>query len=84
MAGQSLLAILLHLASHRRKLVLMQGRRYWRVEDLFAQAQADAKSPKYRDAVLDPAYTWREEKGKLAIYRGDKPVFAEPGSDLIT
>lgn len=74
----------MHLASHRRKLVLMQGRRYWRVEDLFAQAQGDSMSPKHREAVIDPAYTWREEDGKVAIYRGDKPIFAEPGSDLVT
>lgn len=84
MAPDSLLRILDHLASHRRKLVLMQGRRYWRIEDLSAQARADARSDEHRDAVIDPAYTWREESGKLAIYRGDKPIFAEPGSDLQT
>ena len=84
MPGQSLFSILDHLASHRRKLVLMQGRRYWRVEDLFAQAKLDVKSDEHRGAVLAPDYTWREQGGKIGIFRGDKPVFAEPGSDLAT
>lgn len=76
---QSIFQILDHLATHRRKLVLMQGKAYWRVEDLWAQVQADARSEKYRDAVLDRAYTWAEEGGKIVIRRGGLVPFHEPG-----
>lgn len=62
----------------------MQGRNYWRVEDLFAQAKADAKRENLRDAVLDKAYTWSEEGGKILIRRGADTVFAEAGSDIAT
>ncbi len=75
----SLFQILDHLATHRRKLVLMQGRNYWTVQDLFAQAKADARSERYREAVLDRAYAWSEEDGKVVIRRGVEVIFFEPG-----
>jgi hypothetical protein len=76
---ESLFAILGHLAAHRRKLVLMQDRKYWRIEDLYGQAARDAKSQQFRDAVLDPAYTVGEEGGKVVIRRGGDAIFYEPG-----
>lgn len=80
----SLFRILDHLKTHKRKLVLMQGKRYWRIEDLFAQASRDARSSDHQAAVLDPAYTWQEESGKIVIRRGPQAVFAEAGSEVAT
>ncbi len=79
MKRESLFAILGHLAAHRRKLVLMQDRRYWRIEDLYGQAARDSKSSQLREAVLDPAYTLVEEDGKVVIRRGGDAIFYEPG-----
>lgn len=76
---QSLFQILDHLATYRPKLVLQQGRKYWRIEDLYGQAKRDARSEQYRDAVLDRAYAWRDEDGKIVIRRGGDAVFFEPG-----
>jgi len=80
MGRQSLFEILDHLATHRRKLVLVQGRSYWRIEDLFAQAKADSKKDALKDAVLDKAYTWSEDGGKVSIRRGADTIFSEAGS----
>lgn len=83
MAKQSLFQILGDLAIHQKKLVLMQGRDYWRIEDLFAQVKADVKaSERARQTLLDPIYTVETVDGKVEIRKaeGGRPVFVEAGS----
>ncbi len=76
---KSLHEILDFLATHKKKLVLMQGRNYWRIEDLFAQAKRDLKSEVHRKAVLDEAFILEEHQGKTVIKKLGEVIFFEPG-----
>ena len=89
---QSLHEILNQLAISNPKLVLMQGRKYFRIEDLIRWARKDMLKGTSRDRALlsEPIY-WTEYDvhGKLLLKgvtrKGDELVaFAEPGSDVQT
>lgn len=89
---RTLYAILGELAISIPKLVLMQGRKYFRIEDLLRWARADlAKgAPKDRSALSESMY-WTETDGhgklllKGVTRKGDQFVaFVEPGSDIPT
>lgn len=80
--AQSLIRILDDLAIHHPKLVLLQGRRYWRIEDLLAQAKRDlVRSQRDREALSHPAYEERDLNGKVVILKGRLPIFFEAGLD---
>lgn len=84
-----LLTVLGDLALVRPDLVLMQGRRYWRVETLLRQARRDAAQPRFRGALEAPFFFWEEDAHeKLVVYRDAsgvrEAVFVEPGSDVRT
>lgn len=82
---EPLYRILDDLATHHRKLVLVQGSRYWRIEDLVRQAKTDmVRSEKDRAALSDPAYEQSEVSGKIVILRHGDPFFVEAGSELRT
>lgn len=89
---RSLYALLGELAMASPKLVLMQGRKYFRIEDLWKHARHDwaAPDPGARKALSEAIY-WTETDGhgKLLLkgitQKGDEFVaFAEPGSDIQT
>jgi hypothetical protein len=83
--AEPLYRILDDLASHHHKLVLVQGRRYWRIEDLVRQAKTDmVRSDRDRAALSDPVYEQAVHEGKIVIFRHGEPVFVEAGSDLET
>lgn len=82
---EPLYRILDDLATHHRKLVLVQGQRYWRIEDLLRQAKTDmVRSEQDRLALSDPAYEKGEVAGKIVIFRHGNIFFVEAGSDLKT
>lgn len=87
---QSLYTILNQLAISNPKLVLMQGRQYFRIEDLIRWARKDFLKGTDQDRALlsEPIY-WTEYdvRGKLLVKgitrKGDELVaFVEPGSDI--
>lgn len=89
---RSLYVILGELALTSPSLVLMQGRKYFRIEDLWKDARQDwaAPDPKGRKALSEAIY-WTEidGHGKLLLKgvtkKGDEFVaFVEPGSDIQT
>lgn len=83
--GLPLYRILDDLATHHRKLVLVQGQRYWRIEDLVRQAKQDlVRSERDRMALSDPSYEQSEVDGKVVIFRHGNVAFVEAGSDLRT
>lgn len=70
---------------HHRKLVLVQGTKYWRVEDLVRQSKLDmVRSARDRAALSAPIYDHDEIDGKIVILKGDDVVFVEAGSDIKT
>lgn len=88
-ALRPLLTVLADLAFARPGAVFLQGRRYWTIETLLAQARKDLAVPKMRRALSVPDYWWEEdEHGKAIIWRaisgGKEAVFAEAGSDVRT
>jgi len=89
---QSLYTILNQLAISNPKLVLMQGFKYFRIEDIWRWARNDflKGTPKDRAALSESIY-WTEYdvRGKLLLkgvtQKGDEFVaFVEPGSDIQT
>jgi hypothetical protein len=78
--------ILDDLATHHPKLVLVQGRRYWRIEDLVRQAKQDmVRNQRDRSKLSEPAFDQTRVDGKIVILgRGGQVVFVEAGSDLRT
>lgn len=83
--AEPLFRILDDLALHHRKLVLVQGSRYWRIEDLVRQAKQDlVRDERHRAALSDRAYERGEVDGKIVIFRHGEPVFVEAGSELKT
>lgn len=89
---RSLYALLGELAISSPKLVLMQERKYFRIEDLWRWARKDflKGGPKDREALSESIY-WTEYdvRGKLLLkgvtQKGDEFVaFVEPGSDIQT
>lgn len=78
------------IAMVRPDFVLMQGREWFRIEELIRQARRDAKqSAEARAALEAPIYTvGKGEDGKLVIWReaagGRKATFVEPGSSIQT
>jgi hypothetical protein len=81
---QSLFQILSDLASFQPKLVLMQGRSYWSIQDLYRQAREDMKDAGHRKALSAELYSRSEVDGKVIVWKSGLPVFVEPGSDLKT
>lgn len=82
-----LLTVLGDLALIRPGIVMMQGRNYWLVEKLLAQAREDLDVPELERALQAPTYWWDEdEHGKAVIWRSvkgqEEAVFAEAGSDI--
>ncbi len=83
--AEPLYRILDDLATHHRKLVLVQGRLYWRIEDLVRQAKVDmVRDERARAALSDEAYEQEVVDGKVVVFRHRKPFFVEAGSDLKT
>lgn len=89
---RSLHSILGELAMMSPKLVLMQGRGYFRIEDLWGDARRDwtTGDPKERAALSEAMYwTTTDVHGKLLL-KGVTPkgvefvAFVEPGSDIPT
>jgi hypothetical protein len=88
---RSLYALLGELAMARPKLVLMQGRKYFRIEDLWRWARRDwaVSDSKERAALSETIYWIEEDKyGKLLLKGAAKNskeflTFVEPGSDEI-
>ena len=91
-AKQSLYALLGDLAMTSPRLVLMQGRKYFRIEDLWKDARRDwvAPDPDGRKALSESIYwTERDGHGKLLLKGitpkgGEFVAFVEPGSDVQT
>lgn len=94
MAGErrSLYAILGELALTSPKLVLMRGRDYFRIEDLWRWARKDwaVAGPAGHQALSDPIYwTGTDGHGKLLL-KGISPsggefvTFVEAGSEVPT
>lgn len=89
-AGVPILTLLGAIAMVRPDLVLMQGRKWFRIEALMKQARRDAKQSEDARAALEaPIYTvGKDEDGKLVIWReaagGQKATFVEPGSYIQT
>lgn len=89
---RTLYSILGELAMASPKLVLMQGRNYFRIEDLWRWARHDwAMADSKEKAELSNAIYWTETDGhgKLLLKgitrKGDSFVaFVEPGSDIQT
>jgi len=89
---QSLYAIFGELAMAIPKLVLMQGREYFRIEDLLRWARTDLSKGVQKDRfALSESMYWTEQdvRGKLLLKgitkKGDEFVaFVEPGSDIQT
>lgn len=89
---QSLYALLGNLAMTSPRLVLMQGRKYFRIEELWKDARNDwnAPDPRGRQALSEAIYwTERDEHGKLLLKGftpkgGEFVAFVEPGSDVQT
>jgi hypothetical protein len=87
---RSLYVILGELAMASPKLVLMQGRGYFRIEDLWRWARRDWTGADSKDlAALSESIYWTETDthGKLLLkgitQKGDEFVaFVEPGSDI--
>lgn len=87
---RSLYTILGELAMVSPKLVLMRGRQYFRIEDLWRWARHDLKMADPHDrASLSEAIYWTEsdEHGKLLLKGitrtgGEFVAFVEPGSDI--
>jgi hypothetical protein len=88
--GLPILTLLGAIAATRPDLVLMQGRKWFRIEALIKQARRDAKQSEDARAALEaPIYTEGKDKdGKLVIWReatgGRKATFVEPGSNIQT
>lgn len=88
----SLYTILGELSMTSPKLVLMQGREYFRIEDLWRWARKDWMKGDVKDrSALSEAMYWTEYdvRGKLLLKgltkKGDEFVaFVEPGSDVQT
>ena len=89
---QSLYTILGQLSISSPKLVLMQGSKYFRIEDIWRWARKDFLKGTDRDRALlsEPIY-WTEYdvRGKLLLKginrNGEELVaFVEPGSDVQT
>lgn len=85
-----LLTVLATIQFTQPKLVLMQGRSYFRIEDLIDQARRDAANDETARASLEAQiYSFeRGSDGKLVIWRdaagGRKATFVEPGSSEVT
>lgn len=89
--GRTILHVLGDLAMPKRKLVLTQGDRYWRIEDLIAQVRRDEKSGDERTqrALAEPVYTSDvDADDRVVIWRatpaGKKAHFVEYGSKIAT
>lgn len=85
-AKKPLLTVLSTIQFTQPKVVLMQGRSYFRIEDLIDQARRDAANDESARAALE-AKIYSVEKGpdgKMVIWRdvagGRKATFVEPGS----
>lgn len=85
-----LLTVLSTIQFTQPRMVLMQGRSYFRIEDLIDQARRDAANDAAARASLE-AQIYSAEKGpdgKLVIWRdaagGRKATFVEPGSTEVT
>lgn len=91
-APRSLYVILGELAFQHPKLVLMRGRNYFRIEDLWRWARKDLKSgdPAARKALEDPIYWIARDPGGKLLLKGARPdggefvAYVEPGSELQT
>jgi hypothetical protein len=81
---ESLFQVLSDLASYQPKLVLMQGRSYWSIQDLYRQAREDMKDADHRKALRVEAYSRSEVDGKIVVWKSGLAVFVEAGSDLKT
>jgi hypothetical protein len=89
---RSLYSILGELAMMSPKLVLMQGRSYFRIDDLWGDARRDwaTGNAKDRSALSESIYwTTTDVHGKLLLkgvtLKGVEFVaFVEPGSDIPT
>lgn len=89
---RSLYVLLGELAMARPKIVLMQGRKYFRIEDLWKDARQDwaAPDPRARQALSEAIY-WTESDGHgklllkgFTLKGGEFVAFVEPGSDVQT
>ena len=79
--------VLAELAMLRPKLVMVQHGKYFRIEDLSAQARRDARSgsPRDREALSQRTFWWGEDDaGKVFVARGPEAapevLFVEVGS----
>ena len=89
-AKKPLLTVLSTIQFTQPRMVLMQGRSYFRIEDLIDQARRDAANDETARVSLE-AQIYSAEKGpdgKLVIWRdasgGRKATFVEPGSTQVT
>lgn len=78
----SLLHTLSEVAVEKPSLVLMQGRDYWRIEELIAQARRDEKKKGYEHLKFD-AFSWSRTPGsnKIVVWHYRQPIFREPGTE---
>ena len=79
---RSLIAIIGELALLKRKLVLTQGRKYWRVEDLLDQARRDRKAGAAEDleALLYEITTDAPGKVSIRNLESGSIIFSEVGA----
>lgn len=84
MEPRALIAILGELALLQHKIVLTQGDRYWRIDDLLDQARRDRhRDAAQRDHLEALSYgVVTDEKGKLSIrnLKSGSIIFSEVGA----
>jgi hypothetical protein len=80
---RALIALIGELALLRPKLVVEQGDRYWRIEDLLQQARHDRRMEEHRDELEATLYETSEDaRGKISIrnLQSGSIVFSEVGA----
>jgi hypothetical protein len=89
--GKSLFRVLGEIAFVRPRIVFMKGGQRYLIEELLQAARRLIKSASPEAVIVHrtPSFTWSyDTKGKLVIWqedaRGRRPVYAEPGSEVVT
>ncbi len=80
---RALIALLGELTLLRPKLVLQQGTRYWRIEDLLRQARRDRRTEERRAELEALLYGLSEDaRGKVSIrnLQSGSIIFSEVGA----
>lgn len=87
---KTLFAVLGEIAFFRPSLVLMKGRDYFRIEELIAAGRKIAHADTQEGILVHqtPNFEWDEDsRKKIVIWQegsqGRRPVYVEPGSEVV-